>query len=265
MSRFTSGFEGMHTVRGVHATGKRAERNPILKNSDGVSKQTRKLVLSMAKQAGLNRDQMAELASTMHGANATTINGRTSASRGRGRGRSGGRGGGRTAAQKAGADKRRRQAAVRAPRVGYGTARVGGRANYAYRPMRKPAAAIESDMRDIRDAQVAQLRSMKAPFASRHIPQSQKDVLQDAYLEKIAKPTGTTSRAAPGAEMSSKKAADMDLADLFDAVSAEIREREETLAQLRALGQSEPHEAKLMSEISQRVAELRRIDSLMRA
>ncbi len=50
MSRFTSGFEGMHTVRGVHATGKRAERNPILKNSDGVSKQTRKLVLSMAKQ-----------------------------------------------------------------------------------------------------------------------------------------------------------------------------------------------------------------------
>ena len=109
-------------------------------------------------------------------------------------------------------------------------------------------------MRDIRDAQAAQLRSMKAPFASRHIPQSQKDVLQDAYLEKIAKPTGITSRAAPGAEvcsrasmcgslsthlcnccqaqMSSKKAADMDLADLFDAVSAEIREREETLAQV---------------------------------
>ncbi len=117
------------------------------------------------------------------------------------------------------------------------------------RAVRKPAAAIESDMRDIRDAQAAQLRSMKAPFASRHIPQSQKDVLQDAYLEKIAKPTGTT---APGAEvrnrasmcgslsthlccqaqMSSKKAADMDLADLFDAVSAEIREREETLAQV---------------------------------
>ena len=60
MSRFTSGFEGMHTVKGVHSSSRRAHRNPIMK-SEGVSKKTRSLVLTMAKQVRRQRTSDAGL------------------------------------------------------------------------------------------------------------------------------------------------------------------------------------------------------------
>eukprot|EP01006_Ploeotia_vitrea_P027734 TRINITY_DN60507_c0_g1_i1.p1 TRINITY_DN60507_c0_g1~~TRINITY_DN60507_c0_g1_i1.p1 ORF type:complete len:255 (-),score=32.50 TRINITY_DN60507_c0_g1_i1:413-1132(-) len=51
--------------------------------------------------------------------------------------------------------------------------------------------------------------------------------------------------------------------EMFDMVLAEINEREEFLREMRELGRTD-HDAKLKREIAQRVAELRRLDKLLR-
>lgn len=202
-----------------------------------------RMLVRACAQAGLNRDQMQELASTMRGAGmgargtaaaaapaarASTMKQRHAASQAAARPGYG-----------EGHATRQRQARVKAPRVGRGQPRRGGGPTPYYRPsallphtswgrccgvhvsasvsefvgrgrrgrlfhacslasafsrvwavavpVRKPAEAIAADLAEIEEAQRAQARSMQAPFATRHIPQSQKTVLQDAYLENIPK------------------------------------------------------------------------------
>ena len=106
---------------------------------------------------------------------------------------------------------------------------------------------------------------MQAPGATRHINAAQKSILQDAYLQNLpsrAKPH-SRSTAAPKAASTKPTSQKSEFEAMFAEVEREIAEREETLAKLRALGQSGPHEAKLQGEISQRVAELKRINAMI--
>eukprot|EP00667_Euglena_gracilis_P017206 EG_transcript_18099 len=124
-----------------------------------------------------------------------------------------------------------------------------------YRPIRRSEAAIKAEMQ-------AQAGLKLPPIDKKYIPPEEKDRLA-RYMEydgDVPVVVAPPPRPAPPPPRKP-----LDVQELFDEVVEEIREREEFLAEMRALGRAADVEVKVKQEISQRVAELKRLDRFLKA
>ena len=83
------------------------------------------------------------------------------------------------------------------------------------------------------------------------------------YMEWNGKPPERRAGAPPPRRAAREKTELEVLEELFAAVTGEVQEREEFLRQMGARGDRQ-HEAQVRAEISARVAELRKIDGMIR-
>lgn len=103
----------------------------------------------------------------------------------------------------------------------------------------------------------------RTTFDGRRVRSIEKAALQDAYLGTVEDREGGSARsnyANRGADRRPRS----ETAKLHEAISEEITERQEFLADMRAAGRGQAHEAQVQREISERLQELRRVEELMK-
>ena len=106
-----------------------------------------------------------------------------------------------------------------------------------------------------------------APQDGRPDRAAQKAMMQDAYIKAqegpapVASVVGTTAAVArPGGGGGGAS----EEADLHRQITEEIRERQEFLAQMTALGRGAEHETAIRAQIGDRMRDLRRLEQMMR-
>jgi hypothetical protein len=103
----------------------------------------------------------------------------------------------------------------------------------------------------------------RTTFDGRRERSSEKATLQDAYLGNVEDREAGSARS-NHANRTADRRPRSETAELHEAIAQEIMERQEFLADMRAAGRGQAHEAQVKREILERMQELRRVEAIMK-
>jgi len=156
-------------------------------------------------------------------------------------------------------------AAVRVPKMGR---RAGGGSSYTYvpRPGRRPAAQMQQENRHLADEErrsmefeASRLAAVGGDRAQAIADLQQANMLHGSDLSQLAKQVMADDDQRMDAEGVAEKAGE------FETLLAEVDERQQFLAEMRALGKAGDYEAAIKRELSTRLSRLKVLDQQRKA